>query len=106
MRGVALLVYVAVTVSRLTLSWLNLRHHERTGHLVPEVLRDEVDADRLRRISAYTTERARFGLWRGALSSLVTASFFFGGGLAWYDAQIAGFTSSFVGRGVAFCVGL
>ncbi len=106
MRGVALLVYVTVAASRLLLSWLNLRHHERTGHVVPPVLRAEVDAERLRRISAYTTERARFGLLHAALSSAVTGAFCFGGGLAWYDAQVGQLASSFVSNGVLFFAGL
>lgn len=106
MRGVALLVYITISASRLLLSWLNLRHHERTGHVVPAELSAEVDAARLRRISAYTTERARFGLLHGAASSLLTGGFCFGGGLAWYDAYIHRLSGSFVGSGVLFGAGL
>jgi STE24 endopeptidase len=103
---VALLVYIAISGSRLLLSWMNLRHHERTGHVVPAELAAVVDAERLLRISAYTVERARFGLLHGAASSLLMGAFCFGGGLAWYDALINRLTGSFVGSGVAFGAGL
>lgn len=106
MYGTAALVYLIVAASRLLLSWLNLRHHQREGHVVPPELQAEVDAERLARISDYTAQRARFGLLRAAASSVVTAGFFFGGGLAWYDAQIASLGAPFVVSGVLFWAGL
>ncbi len=106
MRDVALSVYVAVAAARLGLSWLNLRHLTQRGHEVPALLRAEVDSDKLRKISDYTAERARFGLVRSVASTLVTGAFLFGGGLGAYDAWVQGFTSSFVGSGVLFVLGL
>src|SRR5882724_10584734 len=106
MRAIAVLVFVAIAGARLGLSWLNLHHLKREGHLVPHALEREVDVAKLRKISAYTAERARFGLVRGAASSLMTGAFVFGGGLALYDAWVAKLTSSFVASGVAFVAGL
>ena len=77
MRELALLLFVAVAAARLGLSWLNLRYLEREGHLVPRGLEREVDAARLRKISAYTSERARFGLVHSAASSVATGAFVF-----------------------------
>lgn len=106
MRALVIAIFVAVTGARLLLSWLNLQHLLHEGHRVPAGLEREVDAERLRKISDYTAERARFGLLRSVVSSLVTALFVFGGGLGWYDAQVASWSSSFVGSGVLFVLGL
>lgn len=106
MRGLAIASFVAVTLARLLLSWLNLRHLLREGHRVPAGLEREVDATRLAQISQYTAERARFGLVQSALSSAVTGAFVFGGGLGLYDAWVGGFAKSFVAGGVVFVLGL
>jgi STE24 endopeptidase len=106
MRGLALTIYVAVAGARLLLAWLNLRHHRLTGHVVPAELAARVDAERLCRISAYTVDRARFGLLRTAASSLITGAFCFGGGLAWYDAKIVSLGAPFVTSGLVFFGGL
>jgi STE24 endopeptidase len=106
MRDVALLIFSTVAAARLLLSWLNLRHLERAGHVVPSELAADVDADKLRKISAYTAQRARFGLVRSLASSALTCGFVFGGGLGLYDAWISRLSSSFVGNGVVFFLGL
>ncbi|HYQ14229.1 MAG TPA: M48 family metallopeptidase, partial [Polyangiaceae bacterium] len=106
MLGVAVSIFLAVASARLLLSWLNLRHLERAGQAVPAELAAEVDAERLRQINAYTTERARFGLLRSASSSVLTAGLVFGGALGWYDAWVARLSSGFVSSGVLFFAGL
>jgi STE24 endopeptidase len=106
MRDAALLIFVTVAAARLLLAWLNLRHLQSAGHIVPPPLAGDIDADKLRKISDYTAERARFGLVRSLLSSGVTGGFVFGGGLGLYDAWISGLSSSFVVNGVAFMLGL
>lgn len=106
MRALAFSLFAAVALSRLLLSWLNLRHLQREGHRVPAELAGRVDAERLRKISDYTTERARFGLLHHVLSSALTAAFVFGGGLGVYDAWVNGWSPSFVVRGVVFVLGL
>lgn len=106
MRDLALSIFVAITAARLGLSWLNLRHLQRAGHEVPRELEREVNREKLRKISDYTAERARFGLVRSLASSLVTGAFLFAGGLGRYDAWIASGQHSFITSGVLFLVGL
>ncbi len=106
MKLCALAVFVLVAWARLGLSWLNLRHLQREGHVVPAVLAAEVDGPRLARISAYTAARARLGLLRSGLFTLLIAGFLFAGGLAWYDAAVFSVFPSFVLGGVAFLAGL
>src|SRR6187431_797294 len=102
----ACLVFACVSAARLGLSWLNLRHLQREGHVVPQVLAAEVDGARLARISAYTAARGRLGLLRSSFSTLLIAGFLFKGGLGWYDALVFRAFPSFVAGGVAFLVGL
>jgi STE24 endopeptidase len=106
MAAAAFTLFVTITLARLALSWFNLRHLERQGHRVPAGLEREVDAEKLAKISAYTAERARFGLLTSALSALVTGTFLFAGGLAWYDAQVARLSSGFIGQNLLFLLGL
>jgi STE24 endopeptidase len=106
MKLVALAVFALVAVARLGLSWLNLRHLQREGHVVPQVLAAEVDAARLARISAYTAARGRLGFVRSGFSTLALAGFLFGGGLGWYDAAVFRAFPSFVSGGVVFFTGL
>ncbi len=106
MRDVAVLIFAAVVGARLVLAWLNLRHLEREGHRVPLGLEREVDSAKLRKISDYTAERARFGLVHSVASGAVTGAFVFGGGLGAYDAWVASLTPSFVPSGVLFLAGL
>lgn len=106
MKACALLVFLVVAAARLALSWLNLRHLQARGHIVPEVLAGEVDSARLARISAYTAARARLGLLRSSVSTLLLAAFLFAGGLAWYDALVQRAFPAFVSGGVAFFLGL
>jgi STE24 endopeptidase len=106
MRSLSLLIFATVALARLALAWLNLRHLRAEGHRVPTGLEREVDADKLRKISDYTAERARFGLFHSALSSLAFGAFLFGGGLGVYDAWLARLTRSFVGGSVLFVLGL
>jgi len=106
MKVLAFAVFVAIAGARLGLSWLNLRHLRRAGHVVPEVLAAEVDSARLGRINAYTAARARLGLLQSALSTLVLGAFLFAGGLAAYDAWVSRVCASFLAGGVLFLVGL
>jgi STE24 endopeptidase len=103
---VALLVFGVVGCARFGLSWLNLRHLQREGHVVPPVLAADVDRALLSRMSAYTAARGRLGLVRSALSTLAVAAFLFAGGLGGYDAWVAHFGASFITRGVLFSAGL
>src|ERR1700710_2217256 len=106
MMSFSLAVFIAVALSRFGLSWLNLRHLQREGHVVPSVLTGSVDSARLARMSAYTAARSRLGLLRSVLSALIIGAFLFGGGLGWYDAWASRVAPSFIGNGLVFLAGL
>ncbi len=102
----ALALFSAVAVFRLWLSWLNLRHLRRAGHVVPRELAGEVDGARLARMSAYTAERGRLGLLRSLVSTAVTGAFLFAGGLGWYDGWVASVARGYLACGLLFVAGL
>lgn len=106
MRELALLIFAGVVLARLALGWLNLRHLVAHGHRVPRGLERDVDAEKLRKISAYTVERTRFGLAHRVASSAVMAAFLFAGGLGTYDAWVKQLPGGFVLHGVFFVMGL
>ena len=106
MMSCALLLFAAVAMARWGLSWLNLRHLMREGHVVPAVLAREVDSQRLARISEYTAARARLGIVRSVVFTVLLGVFLFGGGLAAYDAWVMHAAPSFVLGGVVFLLGL
>ena len=85
---------------------LNLSHLRRHAAEVPPELEGVVDRQTLERSARYTVERTRLGLLSSLLSALVVLAFLFGGGLAAYDRLVSSTTSSFVGQGVIFFVGL
>jgi STE24 endopeptidase len=95
-----------MTAASLALSYLNLRHLARHGREVPEELALEIDRERLAKISAYTTDRARFGLVSSCASSVVVLGFVFGGFLERYDGFVTGVSESFLLHGVLFFMGL
>jgi STE24 endopeptidase len=106
MRLAFLAVYTLVLCAGLALSFLNLRHQERTGQRVPAELEGVIDPERLAKIAAYTRDRARFGMVLRLLSGACVALFLFFGPLAAYDRFIAELGLSFVASGVVFLVGL
>jgi STE24 endopeptidase len=98
--------FVAVAAASLLLKWINLRHQEREGNVVPPELADVVDAERLRRIADYTRDRARFGIVTAVVRDIAMGIFLFGGLLGFYDGFIAGISTSKVLSGTLFFVGL
>ena len=61
-----LLVFLAVFLLRsgvqIYLNWLNISYLRQHGTTVPEIFRDMIDPEKLKRISAYTVESENFGM--------------------------------------------
>lgn len=103
---ILLLAFVGVSVVGLGLKWLDLRHHAREGTRVPPELAGVVDAERLRKIAAYTRDRARFAMVSELVRDVAFGVFLFGGLLGAYDALVARLDASPLVRGAVFFVGL
>jgi STE24 endopeptidase len=101
-----LVAFVSVSAASLCLKWLNLAHQAREGARVPPELAGAVDAEKLRRIAAYTRDRTRFAMVSELVRDAALGVFLFGGLLGAYDRAVAQLTASPLGRGVVFFVGL
>jgi STE24 endopeptidase len=101
-----LAAFVAVSLASLLLKWLNHRHQEREGGVIPPELGDVVDAERLARIAAYTRDRERFGMVTAVVRDVAMGVFLFGGILGLYDRLVGTVSSSPVLSGTLFFVGL
>ena len=106
MKWLLLTLYLLVLACRLWLRHLNLQHLKTHGHEVPVGFKGVVDRELLARTSAYTLATSRVGLIESLFSSLLLLLFLFGGLLEWYDDLILGLTTSFVGQGCLFVLGL
>ena len=106
MKWLLLTLYLLVLGCRLWLRHLNLQHLKAHAHEVPAGFEGIVDRQLLARTSAYTLATSRVGLIESLFSSLLLLLFVFGGLLAWYDDLILGVTTSFIGQGCLFVLGL
>jgi STE24 endopeptidase len=106
MKWFLLTVYLLVLACRLWLRHLNMQQLKAHGHEVPAGFEGIVDRELLARTSAYTMATSRVGLIESLFSSLLLLLFLFGGLLEWYDDLILGLTTSFVGQGCLFVLGL
>ena len=106
MKWLLLTLYLLVLGCRLWLRHLNLQHLKAHAHEVPAGFEGIVDRQLLARTSAYTLATSRVGLIESLFSSLLLLIFLFAGLLAWYDALILDVTTSFIGQGCLFVLGL
>jgi STE24 endopeptidase len=67
-----LAIYLFRSLMQVGLNRLNISHLRRHGHTVPEDFRDMIDREKLKKISAYTIDSARFGIF----STLASQAFF------------------------------
>jgi STE24 endopeptidase len=87
------------------LKLLNWKHLKREGQRVPPELEGSVDAVLLAKMSAYTEDRSRLGLWTSLVSNLLVVVFLFTL-LESYDGFVSSLTSSPVLRGILFFLGI
>jgi STE24 endopeptidase len=87
------------------LKLLNWKHLKREGQRVPPELEGSVDAALLARMSAYTEDRARLGLWTSLASNVLVVVFLFTL-LEPYDRFIGSLSGSPVLRGILFFLGI
>jgi STE24 endopeptidase len=99
-------LYILLSAASFFLSWLNLRHLELHGEEVPRGFQDHLDADSLRKSSAYTVALNRVGLVESILDTFILLAFLFCGGLEVYDRMIAPLSDSFIIKGLLFFIPL
>lgn len=102
MLWVLLSAYLVVVCIEFLMDGLNMRHLRRYGHEVPAGFEEEIDGERLARISDYTLSRNRVGHIESLLSHLLLIAFLFGGLLGLYDRWIADQQLPFILSGLLF----
>ena len=98
---VAVSLYILVAAIGWALSWLNLRHLEASGAVIPSGFEGYLDAGLLERIRDYTAEETRLGLFESVFGSVLAVVFvvFI---LRPYDEWLASFGLGFIAHGVVF----
>lgn len=91
-----------LSAAGLFLRWLNLRHLQLHGAEVPRGFETHLDADILRKTSAYTVAQNRVGLLESILDNVILLLFLFCGGLEAYDRLITPLSDSFIVKGLVF----
>ncbi len=91
-----------LSAAGLFLRWLNLRHLVLHGAEVPRGFETHLDADTLRKTSAYTIAHNRVGLVESILDITILLAFLFCGGLETYDRLVSPFADSFIASGLLF----
>lgn len=104
MKTLVLLLFLAVTLGRLWLEMLNLRHLIRFGGQVPPGFEGAVDPVRLSRVLAYTLARSRLGMGESLVLSALMALFLFTGLFPLYDRWVVSLSGSFVCAGLLFAL--
>ena len=89
MKLILFCLFAVITAFSYWLRHINLRHLKQHGTSVPEGFEGSIDADKLRRSSAYTLDSSRLGLWDSLFDNVLLILFLFGGLITVYDRFIA-----------------
>jgi len=84
-----LIIFFLRSGTQFLLNRLNISHLRQYGDAVPEVFRDTIDREKLRKISAYTIDSARFGIFSTFASQIFFLVLLLSGFLPWLVHQIA-----------------
>jgi len=100
--GVFLVWYVLAEGFGYWLEWLNLRHLQRWGHVIPEEFAGRIEPAEMEKTCAYTLQSTRFGMFSSLWDTALMLILIFSGLLVWYDRLVAGWHWGAIGGGVAF----
>jgi STE24 endopeptidase len=79
-----LTVFLLRSGSQLLLNWLNVSYLRKCGAVVPEVFRESVDQEKLRKISAYTADSDHFGIIATMANQALFLAILLSGFLPWF----------------------
>lgn len=104
MSTALIIVYLIVLGFGYWLKYLNVTYLKAHGRSVPPEFQGVVDPEALNKISAYTSENSRVGIFESLFGNLLTVLFLFGGLLAVYDRWILSVTGSLLWGGLLFAL--
>jgi STE24 endopeptidase len=97
-----LLVFMTSSLCRWALITINIRHLRRYGHNVPEVFKDDIDAETLRKMTDYTITSSRFGAWETLCDDTISLVILLSGILPWLVLVILSWHLHFIFSGLIF----
>ncbi len=80
--------FILRSSTQLLLNRLNISHLRRHGDTVPEAFRDTIDREKLKKISAYTADSARFGIFSALASQIFFLALLLSGFFPWMFNRI------------------
>ncbi len=101
---VFLFAFLLITAFGYGMKFLNLRHLKKFGHQIPPPFEGHIDADLLKKTSAYTIEHSQFGYLESIFDNILLIVFLFGGLLAWYNGWTVALKLPFILEGLVFFV--
>jgi STE24 endopeptidase len=94
MKLTLFLIFTLITMFTYWLRHINLQHLKKHGSTIPEGFEDALDAEKLRKSSAYTFASSTLGLWSSLFDNVLLVGFLFVGVIAAYDGLISRLTTS------------
>ena len=101
-----LIIFFLRSGTQFFLNRLNNTHLRRCGDKVPEVFRDTIDREKLGKISAYTIDSARFGIFSTFASQIFFLALLLSGFLPWLVFQITQQRGGIIVSGLLFFASL
>ena len=102
MSAAVFTAYLIILGTGYWLKYLNLAYLKAHGRTVPPEFQGVIDPALLKKISDYTLENSRVGLFESIIGNLLTILFLFGGLLGVYDRWILTLTGSLLWGGLLF----
>lgn len=81
-------LFAAAALTRYALTWLNVAHLLRHGHIVPGAFRGEIDAATLARMRDYTVESSRFHALESLADDAILLAVLLAGALPWLAGSV------------------
>jgi STE24 endopeptidase len=104
--GIFLCLLVGGAVLRWVLTRINVGHLLRSGHVVPEVFRGELDEETLSRMTRYTVESSRLNAVEALAGDAALLAVLLAGVLPWFAARVESLHFSMILSGLLFFAAL
>ena len=104
-KSLLILVFIAYLMKEgfeYLLRYLNFRYMKKFGLTVPPILEGKVNAELLKKILDYETDKTRFSFISSLFGTLVTIVFIFGGILNLYNSWVTSLHMPFIVSGLLF----
>jgi STE24 endopeptidase len=99
---IVLVSYLAIQLTEIFMTVVNLQYLSRPGHKLPEILRDYFSSEKLVQMNNYSLTNGKFGILQSLFGLSIAVIFLFAGLLDWYNSFINDFNWSGVLSAIVF----